>query len=80
MTLRARLVLAVTALLIGVIVTFGYVAAQSHRRVLVAQIDQRLESALAQVARFRPGGGGTGGDRIFAELILDPNNEVVAAS
>ena len=80
MTLRARLVLAVTALLIGVIVTFGYVAAQSHRRVLVAQIDQRLESALAQAARFRPGGGGPGGDRIFAELILDPNNEVVAAS
>ena len=80
MTLRARLVLAVTALLIGVIVTFGYVAAQSHRRVLVSQIDQRLESALAQAARLRPGGGGPGGDRIFAELILDPNNEVIASS
>ena len=80
MTLRARLVLAVTALLVGVIVTFGYVAAQSHRRVLLAQIDQRLESALAQAARLQPGGGGAGGDRIFAELILDPSGAVVASS
>ncbi|MGH8924519.1 MAG: sensor histidine kinase [Acidimicrobiia bacterium] len=80
MTLRARLVLAVTTLLIGVIVTFGYVAAQSHRRVQVAQIDQRLESALAQAARLRADGGGPEGDRIFAELILDPNNDVVASS
>ena len=80
MTLRARLVLAVTALLVGVIVTFGYVAAQSHRRVLLAQIDQRLESALAQAARLRPGGAGAGGDRIFAELILDPSGDVVASS
>ncbi|HJU51786.1 MAG TPA: HAMP domain-containing sensor histidine kinase [Acidimicrobiia bacterium] len=80
MTLRARLVLAVTALLVGVIVTFGYVAAQSHRRVLLAQIDQRLGSALAQAARLQPGGGGAGGDRIFAQLILDPNGEVVASA
>jgi two-component system OmpR family sensor kinase len=80
MTLRARLLLAVTGLLIGVILTFGYVAAQSHRRVLLAQIDQRLESALAQATRLRPGSGGPGGDRIFAELILDPNSAVVASS
>ncbi|MGH8959425.1 MAG: sensor histidine kinase [Acidimicrobiia bacterium] len=80
MTLRARLVLAVTALLVGVIVTFGYVAAQSHRRVLLAQIDQRLASALAQAARLQPGGDGAGGDRIFAELIVDPRGEVVASS
>ena len=80
MTLRARLLLAVTALLVGVVVTFGYVAAQSHRRVLLAQIDQRLESALAQAARLQPGGGAGGGDRIFAELVLDPRGEVVATS
>ncbi|HKZ19965.1 MAG TPA: ATP-binding protein [Acidimicrobiia bacterium] len=80
MTLRARLILAVTALLVGVIVTFGYVAAQSHRRVLLAQIDRRLESALAQATRLQPGGGGAEGDRIFAQLVLDPNGEIVASA
>lgn len=80
MALRTRLVLAVTILLTAVITTFGYVAAQSHRRVLVAQIDQRLEVVLAQAGRLRSANPGPGGDRIFAEMILDRNNEVVASS
>jgi two-component system OmpR family sensor kinase len=66
--------------LIGVIVTFGYVAAQSHRRVLLAQIDQRLDAVLAQAGRLPPRGGAPGGDRIFAEIVLNPQNEIVASS
>ena len=80
MSLFTRLILAVTVLLIGVIATFGYVAAQSNRRVLLAQIDQRLESVLSQAGRLRPGGLEPGGDRIFAEVVLNPDNEVVASS
>lgn len=80
MTLRARLIAAFTVLLLLVIAVFGFVAVNSQRRVLMAQIDQRLELALNQPIRQRFDRPRGGGDRLLAELILDPTGTVVASA
>ena len=82
MTLRARLVMAVTAVLLVVLAGFGTAALTNTRRVMLALIDQRLEEVLRQPTRLQPiiPGPRGGGDRIFAEIILDANDQVVASS
>ena len=82
MTLRARLVVAVTAVLLVVVAGFGTVALTNTRRVMLAQIDQRLDVVLRQPTRIQPNNPGPtdGGDRIFAEIILDGDDQVVASS
>ena len=82
MTLRARLVIAVTAVLLVVLAGFGAVALTNTRRVMLAQIDQRLEEVLRQPTRLRPNNPGPreGGDRIFAEIVLNGRDQVVASS
>ncbi len=47
MTLRARLITAVTVLLLVVITVFGFVAVSSQRRVLMAQVDDRTRAGAA---------------------------------
>ncbi len=80
MTLRARLIAAVTVLLLLVIAVFGFVAVNSQRRVLMAQVDERLELALNQPVRQRFDRPRGGGDRLLAELILDPSGVIVASA
>ncbi|CAN5231081.1 HAMP domain-containing sensor histidine kinase [soil metagenome] len=80
MSLRARLITAVTVLMLGVIALFGFVAVSSQRRVLLAQVDDRIAFALEQPVRRnfdRPRGGG---DRLLAEVVLNPEGEVVASA
>lgn len=80
MTLRARLIAAVIVLLLLVIAVFGFVAVNSQRRVLMAQVNERLELALNQPVRQRFDRPRGGGDRLLAELILDPSGAIVASA
>jgi len=77
MGLRARLIGAVILLLLVVIGGFGLAAVASHRRVLLAQIDDRIVAALLQPVRERTDRPLEAGDRLLAELILDPAGEVI---
>ena len=56
MTLRARLIIAFTLLLLAVVAVVGFIAVRSTRRVLLTQIDQRITTVMAQTARFAPDG------------------------
>lgn len=80
MTLRARLVLAVTVILLVVIFAFGLVALNNTRRVMIAQIDQRLAEVLRQPGRLGLDRPDLGGDRIFAEIVLDSDGQIVHSS
>ena len=86
MTLRTRLIVAFTVLLLIVVGIVGIVAVRSTRRVLIDQIDARIVTVLSQTGRFDPGqrgpghGPGPGADRFLAEMVLAPNGEVVDAT
>lgn len=86
MTLRSRLIIAFTVLLLTVVTLVGFVAVRSTRRVLIEQIDDRLVTVLNQAGRFnpdRPGPGtgqGPGADRFLAEMVLGPDGEILRAS
>ena len=86
MTLRARLIVAFTVLLLVVVAIVGVVAVRSTRRVLISQIDDRIVTVLGQAGRLdphrsRPGGGaGPGADRFLAEMIIGPGGEIVSVS
>lgn len=82
MTLRTRLIIAFTALLLLVIAVVGAIAVRSTRQVLIAQIDQRVATVLAQNARFDPGRQppGAGGDRFLAEMLVAEDGTIVASS
>ena len=86
MTLRLRLIIAFTALLLAVIAVVGVVAVRSTRRVLIAQIDDRITVVMNQLARRDPGrrpGGPLqrlGSDRFLAELVLDAGGDIIFSS
>ena len=84
MTLRSRLILAFTVLLLVVVTIVGIVAVRSTRRVLINQIDDRIITVLNQTGRVNPNrtgpGPGPGGDRFLAEIVLGRNGEVIRSS
>ena len=86
MTLRTRLIVAFTVLLLVVVAIVGVVAVRSTRRVLINQIDERIVTVLNQAGRVdphRPGSGprpGPGADRFLAEMIIGPDGEIMNAS
>jgi two-component system OmpR family sensor kinase len=90
MTLRTRLIAAFTILLLVVVGVVGYVAVRSTRKVLIAQIDDRIVTVLNQTGRFNPDrqgpgpgpgpGFGPGSDRFLAEMVLDVDGQVVRSS
>jgi two-component system OmpR family sensor kinase len=81
MTLRARLIIAFTVLLLVVIAALGTIAVRATRGVLIGQIDGRIATVMAQNARFAPGRPPPqGGDRFLAELLVDEEGTVIAAS
>lgn len=84
MTLRSRLIVAFTVLLLVVVAIVGIVAVRSTRRVLIDQIDDRIITVLNKAGRVnpnRPGPGpGMGGDRFLAEMVLGRNGEVIRSS
>lgn len=86
MTLRTRLIVAFTVLLLVVVAIVGVVAVRSTRRVLINQIDERIVTVLNQTGRVdphRPGSGprpGPGADRFLAEMIIGPDGEIMNAS
>jgi two-component system OmpR family sensor kinase len=86
MTLRLRLIIAFTALLLVVIVVVGFVAVRSTRRVLIAQIDDRIAVVMNQLSRRDTGRRllgqvqMLGSDRFLAELVLDAGGGIVASS
>ena len=86
MTLRARLIVAFTVLLLILVAIVGVVAVRSTRRVLIDQIDERIVTVLNQAGRFerdQPGSGhdpGPGADRFLAEMVLGPDGEIVDAT
>jgi two-component system, OmpR family, sensor kinase len=85
MTLRVKLVISITVLLLIVIATVGFVASRSIRSILVAQTDRTL----ASFADRSPGSGGDGDDqpvdrptqflRPFAELVVAPDGTIALA-
>jgi len=85
-TLRTRLIVAFTVLLLVVVAIVGVVAVRSTRRVLINQIDERIVTVLNQTGRVdphRPGSGprpGPGADRFLAEMIIGPDGEIMNAS
>jgi two-component system OmpR family sensor kinase len=83
-TLRSRLIVAFTILLLVVIAIVGTVAVRSTRRVLIDQIDDRIITVLGQADRVNPNrrgpGPGPGGDRFLAELVVGPNGEIIRSS
>jgi two-component system, OmpR family, sensor kinase len=76
MSLRIRLILSFTALLLTVIAVVGAVAVGSTRSVLIHQIDQRLAEAARRGDRFPPGDVGPGG-RNLAQIVVSPAGEVL---
>ena len=88
MTLRARLIVAFTVLLLVVIALVGTVAVRSTRRVLIDQIDDTIATVLNQTARFDPDqrgpgtgrGSGPGADRFLAEMLLGPGGDILRAN
>lgn len=82
MSLRTRLIIAFTGLLLLVIAVVGVVAVRSTRRVLIGQIDQRITTVMAQQARFDPGRQipGRGGDRFLAEMVVSGDGTVIASA
>ena len=86
MTLRTRLIVAFTVLLLVVVAIVGVVAVRSTRRVLITQIDERIITVLNQAGRVDPHrprndeGGGPGADRFLAEMIIGPDGEIINAS
>jgi len=80
MSLRTRLITAVTVLLLLVIAIFGYVAVATQRRVLMAQINERLEFALRQPFRQSPDRERGGGDRLLAELVIGPDGRIIGSA
>ncbi len=82
MTLRARLVLSITALMVVMVLVLGAVAVRSAERVLVAEVD----AGLVEVAnRFRLGGaigdilGGRSALRqTYALVAIGPNGRTLA--
>lgn len=86
MTLRSRLIVAFTVLLLVVVALVGFVAVRSTRRVLIEQIDDRIMTVLNQAGRFNPdrqgpgAGPGPGADRFLAEMVLRPDGEILRAS
>jgi two-component system OmpR family sensor kinase len=85
-TLRTRLIVAFTVLLLLVVAIVGVVAVRSTRRVLINQIDERIITVLNQAGRVDPHrprpdeGGGPGADRFLAEMIIGPDGEIISAS
>ena len=84
MTLRSRLIVAFTVLLLVVVAIVGVVAVRSTRRVLIDQIDDRIITVLNQAGRVNPNRGrpgpGMGGDRFLAEMVLGRDGEVIRSS
>ena len=82
MTLRSRLIVAFTVLLLLVLAIVGIVGVRSSRQVLMAQIDDRLATVLSQGGRVNPNrpGPGRGGDRFLAEMVLGPGGDLVRAT
>lgn len=82
MTLRTRLIIAFTALLLLVIAVVGAIAVRSTRRVLIGQIDQRVATVMAQNARFDPGRQPPppGGDHLLAEMLVTDDGTILAAA
>ena len=85
MTLRTRLIVAFTVLLLVVVAIVGVVAVRSTRRVLIDQIDERIVTVLNQSGRVdpdrtRPGEGpGRGADRFLAEMIIGPDGDTISS-
>jgi two-component system OmpR family sensor kinase len=83
MTLRSRLIMAFTLLLLAVVAVVGFIAVRSTRRVLLTQIDQRITTVMAQTARFAPEREiprGLAGDRLLAEMIILSNGTIQASA
>lgn len=83
MTLRARLVIAFTTMLVLAIAVLGVAAARSSRLTLIAQVDEDLQGIQLRLAE-RPGvrpvqPGGSGVARGFASIVIDDSGEVVEA-
>ena len=84
MTLRTRLIVAFTVMLMVVVAIVGIVAVRSTRRVLIAQIDERIFTVLNQAGRVDPHRPGPGpgpwpADRFLAEMVIGPQGEIVTA-
>lgn len=76
MTLRAKLILAFTALVLVVVALLGVVAVRSTRLVLLNQIEDRLRTASAADVFPALGGDQQPIGRTLAVVILDQNGEV----
>ncbi len=76
MTLRARLIVAFTVLVLVVITLVGVVAIRSTRRVMIDQIEDRIRSASRQDI-FPVLGQGQAAGRTLALVILDSNGNVL---
>lgn len=76
MTLRAKLILAFTALVLAVVALLGVVAVRSTRLVLLNQIEDRLRTASAADVFPALGGDQQPIGRTLAVVILDQNGEV----
>jgi two-component system OmpR family sensor kinase len=85
-TLRVRLIVTFTVLLLVVVATVGVVAVRSTRRVLIDQIDDRIATVLNQTERVDPRrrgpgpGPGPGADRFLAEITIAPDGQILNAS
>jgi len=75
-TLRTKLILAFTGLVLVVIALVGVVAVRSTRRVLLNQIEDRLRTASAADVFPALGGDQQPVGRSLAIVILDPDGEV----
>lgn len=83
MTLRIRLIVAFTVLLLIVVAIVGIVAVRTTRGVLIGQIDERIATVLNQTGRVdprRPRPGPGSADRFLAQMVLGPNGEILTAS
>lgn len=85
MTLRAKLVISFSLLLLGVIVAVGFVATESVRTILIGQIDHTITGFIDRGPGPRPGGPGPGDQdqepalKPVAEVIVAPDGSVVDA-
>jgi two-component system, OmpR family, sensor kinase len=89
MSLRTRLVISFTVLLLAAVFTVGFVASRSIEEILVAQIDQDLRNIADRGPAPLPRPDLPPGDvpidrepflRAFAEVVVDPAGTVVFAS
>ncbi|MDP3984468.1 MAG: hypothetical protein Q8Q52_05600, partial [Acidimicrobiia bacterium] len=79
MTLRARLIITFTLLVVVVIALLGWVAVRSTRRVLIDQIEDRLRTASRADIFPSLGGDQEPVGRTLAVVILDAQGDVIRA-